>query len=125
MTPANRTIRVKVEFNNVNNLVPNLLANMKIRDYAAPDAVQIPSIYIRQDISGNDYVLVTEEKDGVPVVVLKLVEVGKSFQPTRDAISMTEIRNGLQGGEMLITEGYKSVSPGDKVKFPEKEEDNQ
>jgi len=109
---SNRTIKVRVEFNNVKKLVPNLLADMKIRDYHQEAAVVIPSINIRQDVDGNDFVLLIKDNN---IVERRGITPGLNYQPTPESVSYTEVLEGLNGGELLITEGYKKVMPDQAV----------
>ncbi len=112
INPANRTFKVKVEFNNPNGRYkPNQLAVLKIRDYKSDDALVIPSRIIQQDRQERNYVY-TFVNDGSVNRVKKLeLELGNSY---RDNV---EIIAGLDSSTVLIDKGSKSVQEGDAVQI--------
>ncbi len=56
INPNNRTFKVNVDLNEFKeNLKPNLLADLKIRDFNADTAVVVLSKIIQQDRKGNEY----------------------------------------------------------------------
>ncbi|MBL7743246.1 MAG: efflux RND transporter periplasmic adaptor subunit [Chitinophagaceae bacterium] len=89
-------------------LKPNQLATMKILDYQAKAAVTVPTNLVQTDEKGK-YVYVIEKATGKNVARKKTVTVGETYN------GITEIKNGLTGGELLITEGYQTVYDGQSV----------
>ena len=60
----NRTFLVQVKVNNISGLLkPNLLANIRINDYNSDNNIVIPTILIKEDMSGS-FVYVAEQNDG-------------------------------------------------------------
>ena len=108
INPANRTFKVKVEFNNPNGKYkPNQLAVLKIRDYKSDNALVIPSRIIQQDRQERNYVY-TFVNDGSVNRVKKLeLELGNSYKDN------VEIIAGLDSSTVLIDKGSKSVQEGD------------
>jgi hypothetical protein len=88
-------------------LKPNLLATVKVEDYAAKNAIVIPDQLILQDISGNDYIMIAEGN----VASKKNVVLGKGYD------NETIIQSGLSGDETLIIKGARQVSDGDELKI--------
>ncbi|MEM1214860.1 MAG: efflux RND transporter periplasmic adaptor subunit [Bacteroidota bacterium] len=107
--PANRTFQVEVRLPSDPALKPNLLAEMKIRDFEAKDVVAIPLNRIQQDVSGKSYVFVRAQEGDKLIARKTFVELGRSYEG--EAI----IKSGLQGGEELILEGARNVSDGQKI----------
>ncbi|MBL7737860.1 MAG: efflux RND transporter periplasmic adaptor subunit [Chitinophagaceae bacterium] len=87
---------------------PNQLASMKILDYQAKGAVTVPTNLVQTDEKGK-YVYVIEKAAGKNVARKKTVTVGETYN------GITEIKSGLTGGELLITEGYQTVYDGQSV----------
>ena len=110
INPANRTFKVWSKLDNKNgDLLPNMVTDMAIRDYINTDAVIVPNKAILEDLSGGYYVYVVKINGDLKKVEKKNVELGKNYEGT------TEITKGLNGDEVLIIEGAKSVNPGDVV----------
>lgn len=110
INPANRTFKVSSKVNNSRrNLLPNMVAEMAIRDYINTNAVIVPNKAILEDLSGGFYVYITKTDGDLQKVERKSIEIGKSYE------GLTEIISGLTGTEVLILEGAKSVNPGDVI----------
>jgi membrane fusion protein, multidrug efflux system len=96
--PDNRTFKVEVFLPKMENVKPNMISVLNIRDYSNAEAVIIPSYLILQDNKGN-YVYVVEEG----VAKKRYVERGMTYQ------EKTEILEGLTGEETLIDKGFREV----------------
>jgi len=104
--PTNRTFRIKIMFNNVQNKIkPNMLSVIQLVDYSSDNAIVLPSNCLIQDIAGW-YVYIIEQKDNKNFARKKYVDVGVSTQ------NETEILNGLNEGDKIITKGYNQVKDG-------------
>ena len=112
VNPANRTFKVEVSMPNPRGEIkPNLLATMFIKDFAADDAVVLPTELIQQDISGQDYVFIaSEDEEGASIASKVYVDTGNSHEGETIVIS------GLEGNEALITKGARDVSDGERIK---------
>ncbi|HYG14833.1 MAG TPA: efflux RND transporter periplasmic adaptor subunit [Bacteroidia bacterium] len=111
INPGNRTFSMIVNINaNTENLKPNLLSMVTIYDYVNPKAIAVPSNVITND-GTSDYVFVVEEKGGKTVARKKVVTVGTI------AAAQTEIKDGLQPGDRVITENYKTLTDGAEIKI--------
>lgn len=112
INPANRTFKVKVEFNNPGGKYkPNQLAIMKIRDYKSSNALVIPARIVQQDRSGKDYVYTFEIKEDVKRVKKLELELGQSYENSVEVIS------GLDSSTVLIDKGAKSVQSNDAIEI--------
>lgn len=112
INPANRTFKVKVEFNNpYGKYKPNQLAVMKIRDYSADSALVIPLRILQQDRSGNNYVYTYEQKDTLKMVKKLNLSLGKIYEME------VEVLEGLKPSSVLIDKGAKSVQSGDYIEI--------
>lgn len=89
-------------------LKPNQTAVMKILDYEAKGTIAVPVNVVQSDEKGK-YVYVMEKSGDKMIARKKTVNVGEVYN------GVIEIKNGLSGGEVLITEGYQSIYDGQAV----------
>lgn len=89
-------------------LKPNQTALMKILDYEVKSAIVIPVNTVQTDEKGK-FVYVIEKSGDKQVARKKQVVAGEVYE------GKIEIRSGLSGGEVLITEGYQTVYDGQAV----------
>jgi RND family efflux transporter MFP subunit len=108
--PKNRTFKVQVKIpNTAGYLKPNVTAVVKIKDFDKDDAVFIPTNLIQQSATGDQYVLLLENKGGKQTVTKRIVKAGIAYK------GQSVIEEGLSGGEQIITKGYTEVVPGEEV----------
>ncbi len=84
------------------SLKPNQLAQIKIRDYAASKTIVVPMTTLQTDEHGK-YVFVMGTDKDKKVAKKKYVEVGEVYG------EKIEVKNGLQPGDQLISEGYQGL----------------
>ena len=94
-------------------LKPNQTATMKILDYEAKATIAVPVNVVQSDEKGK-YVYVMEKagdkSDSYRMVARKkMVNVGEAYK------GFIEIKSGLTGGDLIITEGYQTVYDGQSV----------
>jgi membrane fusion protein, multidrug efflux system len=89
-------------------LKPNQLATLKILDYKVKAALVVPINVVQTDEKGK-YVYVIEKTGNKMVARKKPVTVGEAYNGN------IEIKNGLSGGDAVITEGYQTVYDGQTV----------
>jgi len=94
----NRTFKVEVHLPSIENIKPNMIAILKIKDYENPESILVPSHLILSDNRG-DYVFVVENSTAKK----KYVKRGKSFD------LQTEVLSGLKPGEVLVDKGFREV----------------
>ena len=108
--PANRTFEAEIDILNKDGLFkPNLLAEVMIQDYFATDVVVIPQELVQQEVSGQNYVLIQGEGEDGHFAQKREVVPGESSES--DVI----ISEGLEGGEMLIIDGARSLSENELI----------
>lgn len=107
INPNNRTFKIKVGLENGNaKMKPNLLGELMIRDYVSDSAVVIPGSLVQLTPSGEAFVYVLD--DGFAKKIK--IETGMTYN---DRI---EIIAGLNGNEVLIDKGARSIKEGDQVR---------
>ena len=89
-------------------LRPNQIALVKILDYSAPDAITILLNTLQTDENGK-YVLVSVKERDKLVARKRKVIIGELYG---DKI---EIKQGLQEGDQIITEGFQGLFDGQLI----------
>lgn len=106
----NRTFNVEVALApNEPQVVPNMIAVLKINDYRNDSAIVAPLSTIQQSADGKNFVFVAVQKDK------NLIAEKREVTYTWIYNGMAEITSGLQPGDQLITEGSAELNPGDLV----------
>jgi len=89
-------------------LRPNQIALVKILDYSVPNAITVPLNTVQTDEKGK-FVLVAAKEGDKLVARKRQVVIGELYG---DKI---EIRQGLQPGDQLITEGFQGLFDGQLI----------
>jgi RND family efflux transporter MFP subunit len=114
INPSNRTFRVEVPVENIDNKIKqNLDAKIKINIYSKKDAVVIPLRIVREDASGRNFVYVMNQdvKEGVYVTAKTFISLGNKNNTD------VEVTEGLKIGDMLVLEGASIVENSQRVKL--------
>jgi RND family efflux transporter MFP subunit len=98
INPNNRTFKVEVFLPRMQNLKPNMIAVLRIKDYENAEGVVVPSHLILSDNKG-DYLFIVAEN----VAKKTYVKRGKTFGDE------SEILEGLAGNEVLVDKGFREV----------------
>jgi membrane fusion protein, multidrug efflux system len=111
ISKMNRTFTVEVALRpNEKRVVPNMVAVLKINDYVNPGAITAPLSCIQQTAGGKNFVYVAvKNKDGKLVAEKRDITYDKTYN------GVAEITSGLRPGDLLITEGFSELNPGDIV----------
>ena len=108
INPLSRSFFIESKLPVDNNFRPNLLAQVKIKDYEKKNAISIPVNLLQNDEKGKFvYVAVTEA--GKLVARKKVVTTGEFYG------NNIEVLSGLAAGEILITEGFQSIYDGQLI----------
>jgi len=108
--PVTRSFMAEAKLGSIKNLKPNLTATVKIQDEPASRAVVVPVNLVQPDENGKFVYLVVKEGD-------KMVARKKMVTVTGEAYNgLIKISGGLNGGEIIITEGFQSVYDGQAVR---------
>ncbi len=116
INPANRTFKVSVRMPEGSDMVrPNLLSLIHVRDLVKDSALVVPSKVIQEDVQGNNYVFMLEQKDGKQLT--KKVMVKRLADYKQNAmIGITDGDAVRLFGATIVDEGAKSVGDGQEVK---------
>lgn len=111
INPDNRSFKVRININNPKqNIKPNMLADVNIKDYEKKNTIVIPSNLVQIDEKGKSFVFVVIKDNDAYIVKKKIVETGREYN------GKTEIIKGLEPKKQLVNEGSRSISEGQKVK---------
>jgi len=106
--PTTRSFMIEAKLPSDPLLKPNQTATVKILDYEAKAAVAVPINVVQSD-EKNKYVYVMEKAGDKMIARKKVVIVGEAYS------GLIEIKTGLTGGELIITEGYQTVYDGQTI----------
>lgn len=107
--PVTRSFMAEAKLPSLPALKPNQIAVMKILDYKAKAAVTVKINLVQSD-EKSKYVYVMEQSGDKMVARKKIVTVGQAYN------GFIEIKTGLNGGELVITEGFQSVYDGQTIR---------
>jgi|ERR1039458_833347 RND family efflux transporter MFP subunit len=109
--PLNRTFGVEVKLDsNVPDYHPNMITVLKIIDYTKDSTLIVP-INVVQNSEEGRYLFIAVNENGKTVAKKKMVSVGLSYE------GETEITNGLNSSDQVITTGYQDLNNGEFLKF--------
>jgi membrane fusion protein (multidrug efflux system) len=108
---VNRTFNIEVVLPpNAENVVPNMIAVVKINDYTNDSAIVVPLSAIQTTSDGKTFVYVAvKNKDGKLAASKRDVTYEKTYNGN------AEITTGLVAGDQLITDGNTDLNPGDLI----------
>jgi multidrug efflux pump subunit AcrA (membrane-fusion protein) len=106
--PTTRSFATEAKLPSDPMLKANQTATLKILDYEAKAAVAVPVNVVQSDEKGK-YVFVMEKAGDKMIARKKTVIAGEAYN------GLIEIKSGLTGGELIITEGYQTVYDGQSI----------
>jgi RND family efflux transporter MFP subunit len=106
--PLNRSFYIESKLPVDNNFRPNLLAQVKIKDYEKKDAISIPVNLLQNDEKGK-FVYVAVMEGGKMFARKKMVSTGEFYG------NNIEVLSGLAAGDILVSEGYQSIYDGQLI----------
>jgi len=95
--------------NRDNSLKPNLLGEVRIRDFSVDSVAVLSSSLIQQLPDGSDFVYVLEKTGNSYKTVRRSVSTGMSYD------GKTHVTSGLTGTESIVAEGSKAIRDGEIV----------
>jgi RND family efflux transporter MFP subunit len=110
INPLNRTFNVEVSLASDEEFHPNMLAILKIADYKKESALIVP-VNVVQNSEIGQYVMLAVQKNGKWMAEKRTVKVGQSYG------DKSEILEGLQPGDKVITAGFQDLNTGDLIKM--------
>ncbi len=106
---ANRTFTVQARISNKESkLKPNMLANVKFRDFEMENALVVPSIIVKEDFKGK-YLYVVNKENGKSFASKKYIKTSYSND------TGTMITKGVNEGDNVIVEGYNLMKDGIEI----------
>ncbi|MBL7944743.1 MAG: efflux RND transporter periplasmic adaptor subunit [Flavobacteriales bacterium] len=115
--PANRTFRITVRAaEGAAQLRPNLLSVIHVRDQVQDSALVVPGRTIQEDVSGNNYIFILDQKDGRTFTRKVMVERVSDYKG-HAMIKAANGDNSVLIGAAVVDEGAKSVGGGQEVKI--------
>ncbi len=106
-----RTFSVRINLNNASgDIKPNMLTVLKLRTFAAENAIVVPSILVKKDFTG-EFVFIASEKEGKMVAKKQYITSGIKDN------NNTLVTDGLNVADKLITRGYAQVVDGSVISF--------
>jgi membrane fusion protein (multidrug efflux system) len=110
VNPATRTVRVRALLPNTDEMLrPGMLMTVEVRSNPR-EALSVPEIAILEEAGGSYVYRVTSGENGQTVERV-VITTGQR------AGGMAEVLSGLQAGDLVVTEGLQSVSPGRPVRI--------
>jgi len=106
--PLNRSFYIESKLPVDNSFRPNLLAQVKIKDYEKKDAISIPVNLLQNDEKGK-FVYVAVMEGGKMFARKKMVATGEFYG------NNIEVLSGLAAGDILVSEGYQSIYDGQLI----------
>ena len=106
--PLSRSFYIESKLPIDNNFRPNLLAQVKIKDYEKKDAISIPVNLLQNDEKGK-FVYVVAIEAGKMFARKKMVSTGEFYG------NNIEVLSGLAAGDILVSEGYQSIYDGQLI----------
>jgi len=112
INPTNRTFLVEVDIPAKNIIFrANMIAVLRIKDYANPSTISIPQNYIQTSRDDGQFVFIATRENGREVARKRTVIPFITFN------GLTEIIEGLNEGDTIITAGYKDLYDGQPIDF--------
>jgi len=112
INPTNRTFLVEVDIP-VKNIIfrANMIAVLRIKDYSNPSTIAIPQNYIQTSRDEGHFVFIATKENGREVARKRAVIPFITFN------GLTEIVEGLNEGDTIISAGYKDLYDGQPIDF--------
>jgi len=109
INPNNRSFKTRVNLSNTSKTIkPNLLADVKIKDFEALGII-IPNNIIQKDQNNNPFVYTLDKNDSIVTVKKTLITVKKEYN------NESYISEGLKADALIINKGAHLVKNDDVV----------
>jgi len=111
INPDNRTFKIQISLpSNLNQLRPNIIANLQLADMTFDSAIVVPSIVVKTDAQGKSYLYESKELNKKMIASKVFIQIGKSYG------NETMVISGIKPGSQIITQGYNMVKDGSEIK---------
>lgn len=106
--PVTRSFYVEGKMPVDQNVRPNQIAEVSIKDYTAPDAITIPVNTIQNDEKGK-YLMVASNEKGKWFARKRQITIGQLYG------DRLEVKSGLKVGDIIITNGFQNLYEGQPI----------
>jgi membrane fusion protein (multidrug efflux system) len=90
------------------DLRPNMVATVRIQNYAAAAATVIPVDLVQHD-EQNSYVYIVGQEGGKSVAKKRIIKTGNTYN------GKVEVTSGLTAADQIISAGYQNLNEGQSV----------
>jgi len=108
ISTTNRSFTAEAKLPADAGLKPNQVAMVRIQDYTQKDAITVPLNAVQTDEKGK-FVMVAASENGKKIARKKPVQLGMLYN------DLIEVKQGVQAGDEVITQGYQSIYEGQLV----------
>ena len=112
INPNNRTFEIEVRIPNDLKVKPNMITVITLADYQNLEALTIPTKIIQDDRLGK-FVYKVVKAEGKDVVKRLDIDLGITYA------NETEIKSGLNDGDLLVVKGGLGLTDGGEIKIVE------
>ena len=102
------TVELRLKSAKAADLRPNMVATVRIQNYAAAAATVIPVDLVQHD-EQNSYVYVVAQEAGKAVAKKRIIKTGNTYN------GKVEVSSGLTAADQIISGGYQNLNEGQKV----------
>ncbi|HSB91513.1 MAG TPA: efflux RND transporter periplasmic adaptor subunit [Flavitalea sp.] len=108
ISTTNRSFNAEAKLPSDADLKPNQVAMVRIQDYTQKDAITVPLNAVQTDEKGK-FVMIAAAENGKKIARKKPVQLGMLYN------DQIEVKQGVQPGDEVITQGYQSIYEGQLV----------
>ena len=108
ISPTTRSFYIEAKIPGNIGLRPGQIAMVRIQDYAVPKAITIPVNTLQNDDKGK-FVMLAVTENGKKVARKKAITVGALYG------DKLEVTNGLQAGDVVISDGFQGLYDGQAI----------
>lgn len=112
INPNNRTFEIEVRIPNDLKVKPNMITVITLADYENKEALVIPTKIIQDDRMGK-FVYKVVQAEGKDTVKRLDIDLGITYA------NETEIKTGLNDGDLLVVKGGLGLTDGGEIKIVE------
>ena len=102
------TVELRLKSTKAADLRPNMVATVRIQNYAQANATVIPVDIVQHD-EENSYVYVVAQEGGKVVAKKRIIKTGNTYN------GKVEVTSGLTAADQIISGGYQNLNEGQKV----------
>ena len=107
-----RTKLINLRFNDPDERIGSgMFARVRLNTRSYPDVITVPTEAVISSFDVNTVYVVQEASEGQPVAQRREVSTGVNLQ------GLTEIKSGLEAGELIIVQGQQLLSGGETLQI--------